>query len=54
MLPDLGKYAFYVLSSYGAAILILLSVLLASLRASRRAKRELEALEARRGPRRAR
>ena len=47
MLPDLGEYAFYVLSSYGAALLILAAVTLASLRAAARAKRELDALEAR-------
>jgi heme exporter protein D len=52
MLPDLGKYAAYVLASYGAAILILVGVAAASLRASARARRELEALEARGGKRR--
>lgn len=53
MLPDLGKYAFYVLTSYGAALAILIAVAAASLHASARARRELETLE-RRGDRRRR
>ncbi len=47
-MPDLGKYAFYVLSSYGAGAVILGAVLALSIRANARARRELEALEARR------
>ncbi len=54
MLPELGKYAAYVLASYGAALFILVALTAASLRASRRAKRELDALEARGGRRRRR
>ena len=43
-----------VLGSYAAAIAILAAVLGSSLRASVRARRELAALEARKGPRRKR
>lgn len=52
LIPDLGKYATYVLGAYGVSLAIILAVLVASLRANARARRELEALEARRGPRR--
>ena len=52
-MPDLGKYAVYVLGSYGAALGVILALVLASLRASVRARRELERLEARHGRRRA-
>lgn len=51
-MPDLGKYAFYVLTAYGAVIVVMAGLLVASLRASARARRELEALEAQGGPRR--
>ena len=54
LFPDLGKYAIYVLGSYAAAIAILGAVLGSSLRASIRARRELAAQEARKGPRRKR
>lgn len=51
-MPDLGKYAPYVLGSYGAGAFILLTVLVLSLRANARVRRELAALEARHGRRR--
>lgn len=51
-MPELGKYAVYVLGSYGVGAVILGAVLILSLRANARARRELEALEARHGRRR--
>ena len=51
-MPELGKYAFYVLASYGAGAVILGAVLALSLRANARARRELAALESRHGRRR--
>ena len=47
-MPDLGPYATYVLGAYGASLLILAAVVATTLRASARARAELEALEARR------
>lgn len=52
MLPELGKYSFYVLGSYAATLAVLAGLVLASWRASVRARRELERLEARHGRRR--
>jgi len=51
-MPDLGGYAAYVLVSYGAALGVIAALTIASLRASARARRELERLEARHGRRR--
>ncbi|MFT4793373.1 MAG: heme exporter protein D [Paracoccaceae bacterium] len=51
-MPELGKYAAYVLGSYGVGVFILAAVLIMSLRANARARRELEALEKRHGRRR--
>ena len=51
-MPELGKYAAYVLGSYGAGAAIMLAVLVLSLRANARVRRELEALEKRHGRRR--
>ncbi|MEO0681954.1 MAG: heme exporter protein CcmD [Pseudomonadota bacterium] len=48
-MPDLGPYAGYVLTSYAATLAILAAVIGASLRASRRARAELERLEERHG-----
>lgn len=45
MIPDLGKYADAVLSAYGASLLLILVLVFASLRASRKALAELEKLE---------
>jgi len=44
-MPDLGKYAFTVLASYGATLGLLAAVILASLWSARRSKAQLEALE---------
>jgi heme exporter protein D len=48
MMPDLGKYAFAVLSSYGASILLLAALVLVTLRRGRKARRALEEVERRR------
>lgn len=45
MIPDLGKYAGEVLSAYGASLALLLVLVVVSLRASRKAKAALVALE---------
>ncbi|MCH2249608.1 MAG: heme exporter protein CcmD [Cognatishimia sp.] len=45
MMPELGKYAGEVLSSYAASLLLLAGLVIVSLRASRKAKAALEALE---------
>ncbi len=47
MIPDLGKYAGAVLGAYGASILLLVGLVLASLWQARRMKRALDAVEAR-------
>ena len=44
-MPDLGKYVFTVLASYGVALGLIALLVLASLWSNRRAKAELEALE---------
>lgn len=51
-MPDLGEYGVYVLGAYGAAGAVLAALVIASLRESTRAQRELERHEARGGPRR--
>ena len=48
MMPDLGKYAGTVLSSYGVSLVLLIGLVLVSVRAGRKARKELEAAEARR------
>ncbi len=48
MMPDLGKYAAYVLGAYGASILLLLGIVVLSLRSGRKARSELSAVERRR------
>ena len=45
MMPELGKYAGEVLSSYAASLVLLAGLVIVSLRASRKAKAALEALE---------
>lgn len=45
MIPDLGKYAATVLSAYGASIALLLLLVWMSLRASRKARKDLEKVE---------
>lgn len=47
-MPDLGKYAVEVLSAYGAALALLLLLVLVSLRRARRVKADLAEVEARR------
>ncbi|WP_378213320.1 heme exporter protein CcmD [Aquicoccus sp. G2-2] len=48
MMPDLGKYAFAVLSSYGVAIAMILALVALSVRRSRKMKAELDEVEERR------
>ena len=49
MMPELGKYAFAVLASYGASFGLLAVVVVASIHQGRRVKRELAEVEARQG-----
>ena len=48
MMPDLGKYAAYVLSAYGVSIALLAGLVLLSLRAGRKARADLSEVERRR------
>ncbi len=48
-MPDLGKYAFEVLSSYGVTIVLLAVVVLVSFRRARKVKAALDDIENRRG-----
>lgn len=47
-MPDLGTYYIEVISAYAASLVLLVALVLVSLRASTRARNELEAIEARR------
>ncbi|MEY4983345.1 MAG: heme exporter protein CcmD [Pseudomonadota bacterium] len=49
MMPDLGKYAFAVLSSYAASIVLLLAVVALTMWQGQRVKRALAEVEARQG-----
>lgn len=49
MIPELGKYAFAVLSSYAASVLLILGLVGLSLWHGRRIKRQLSEVEARQG-----
>ncbi|MBR9766025.1 MAG: heme exporter protein CcmD [Rhodobacteraceae bacterium] len=49
-MPELGKYAATVLSSYGISILLLVALAVVSLRRATRVRRALEEVEARRRP----
>ena len=49
MIPELGKYAFHVLVSFGVTIALLGGLTWASVVRWRRLKRAVERLEARRG-----
>lgn len=49
MLPDLGKYAFAVLASYGATFVLLGGLVALTFWRSARVKRRLGEMEARRG-----
>ena len=44
-MPDLGRYAFAVLSAYAVTLLLLAGLVLLSWRAHRRAKSEMERAE---------
>jgi heme exporter protein D len=48
MMPDLGKYAVSVLSSYATTLSLLAALVLLTLRSGRKARRELEAVERKR------
>jgi heme exporter protein D len=48
-MPDLGKYATVVLSSYGAALGLLVALVAVSIWRGRRVKRQLGEVEARQG-----
>ncbi|WP_412554551.1 heme exporter protein CcmD [Shimia sp. MIT1388] len=48
MMPDLGKYADTVLSSYAVSLLLIVGLIWWSLRAARKARAELEDVEGRR------
>ena len=48
-MPDLGQYATEVLSAYGAAIVLLLAIVIASVWKARRTRAKLDDVEARRG-----
>ena len=52
MWPELGRYAFAVLSAYGVTALLLGGIVAASLARARRVKQALAAAEAARGARR--
>ena len=45
-MPDLGKYAFHVLSSYGATTLVIVVIIIFSYIKYKRAKKSLEKIEA--------
>lgn len=48
-MPDLGKYAFAVLSSYGVTIALLIVIVMASLYRARKVRAALDEIESRRG-----
>ena len=45
-MPDLGNYAFHVLSSYGATTLVIVVIIIFSYVKYKRAKKSLEKIEA--------
>jgi heme exporter protein D len=49
MMPDLGKYAFAVLNSYGVTVVLLLAIVAISVRRARKVKSALDEIEDRRG-----
>lgn len=49
MMPELGKYAGAVLSSYGASLALVAAVVVLSIWQGRRVKRQLDEVEARQG-----
>ncbi len=48
MMPELGKYAEAVLSSYAVSLLLILALVVLSIRRSRKVKAELDEIETRR------
>lgn len=52
LIPDLGKYATYVLGAYAAGIAILGLLVVVTLRANAKTRAELDELQSRGGPRR--
>ena len=44
-MPDLGKYAVSVLSAYGAAIVLIVALVMLSIRRGRRVKNQLDEVE---------
>jgi len=49
MMPDLGKYAFEVISSYGVTLVLLVVIVAASLRRARKVRAALDEVESRKG-----
>lgn len=49
MMPDLGKYAFAVLASYGVSVVLVLGIVALSVWQGARVKRALAEVEARQG-----
>jgi heme exporter protein D len=47
MLPDLGKYAYAVLSAYGASIVLLVGLVVISVVKGRRVRKQMQDVEAR-------
>ncbi|WP_323769901.1 heme exporter protein CcmD [Antarctobacter sp.] len=47
MMPELGKYAVTVLASYGVSLLLLLLLVVASVRRSRKVRADLQRIEER-------
>ncbi|MCC1492577.1 heme exporter protein CcmD [Cognatishimia sp. F0-27] len=47
MMPDLGSYAQYVLSSYAVSLVLIVVLVAMSMHRARKVKAELEAIEAR-------
>lgn len=45
MMPDLGKYAFAVLASYGVSLALIAALVAVSLRRARKVKAALDAVE---------
>ncbi len=47
MMPDLGKYAFAVLASYGVSLALIVVLVALSIRRARRVRAELQKIEER-------
>ena len=46
-MPDLGKYAYTVLSAYGASLVLLVALVVLTIRRGRKMRAELKQVEAR-------